>query len=76
MLAYTWPLLNLLWTFLMFAGVVLLVFFVIWCFIDNFRRRDHNGAAKAAWTIIILLIPFVGAVLYIVFRPADAALST
>jgi hypothetical protein len=76
MLAYTWPLLNLLWTFLMFAGVVLLLFFIIWCFIDNFRRRDHHGAAKAAWTIIILLLPFVGAVMYIIFRPADAALAT
>ena len=29
MFAYTWPLLSLFWTFLMFAGVVLLLFFVI-----------------------------------------------
>ena len=76
MLAYTWPLLNLLWTFLMFAGVVLLLFFVIWCFVDNFRRRDHHGAAKALWTVVILLIPFFGAVIYIIARPADALLAT
>ena len=38
MFAYTWPLLDLLWTFLMFAGVFLLLFFIIWCFVDNFRR--------------------------------------
>ena len=38
MLAYTWPLLSLFWTFLMFAGVFLMVFFIIWCFVDNFRR--------------------------------------
>ncbi len=76
MLAYTWPLLSLFWTFLMFAGVVLLLFFIIWCFIDNFRRRDLSGAAKAAWTIIILLLPFVGAVMYIIFRPPDAELAT
>ena len=47
MLAYTWPLLSLFWTFLMFAGIVLLLFFIIWCFVDNFRRRDHRGLAKA-----------------------------
>ena len=76
MLAYTWPLLSLLWTFLMFAGVVLLLFFIIWCFVDNFRRRDHSGWAKAGWTILILLIPFIGALIYIIARPADATLSS
>ncbi len=76
MLAYTWPLLNLLWTFLMFAGIFLLLFFVIWCFVDNFRRRDHSGWAKGGWTVLILLIPFFGALFYVIARPADAPLST
>ena len=75
MFAYTWPLLSLFWTFLMFAGVVLLLFFVIFCFIDNFRRRDHHGWAKAMWTVVILLIPFLGCVAYIIARPADAQLA-
>jgi Phospholipase_D-nuclease N-terminal len=75
MLAYTWPLLSLFWTFLMFAGIFLLLFFVIFCFIDNFRRRDHQGLAKAGWTLLILLVPFVGALMYIVARPADAQLA-
>ena len=60
MVAYTWPLLSLFWTFLMFAGVFLMIFFIIWCFIDNFRRRDHHGLAKAMWTIVILFIPIIG----------------
>ena len=72
MLAYTWPLLSLFWTFLIFAGISLLLFFVIFCFVDNFRRRDHQGLAKAGWTLLILLVPFVGALIYIVARPADA----
>ena len=76
MFAYTWPLLSLFWTFLMFAGISLLLFFVIFCFIDNFRRRDHRGLAKAGWTLLILLVPFVGAPIYIVARPADAQLAS
>jgi hypothetical protein len=76
MLAYTWPLLSLFWTFLMFAGVVLVLFFIIWCFVDNFRRRDHSGLAKGGWTLLILVIPFLGALIYVIARPADAALST
>jgi len=75
MLAYTWPLLSLFWTFLMFAGVVLLLFFIIWCFVDNFRRTDHSGWAKAGWTVLILVFPFIGALIYIIARPADALLA-
>ena len=75
MFSYTFPLLDLLWTLLMFAGIFLLLFFVIWCFVDNFRRRDHQGPAKAGWTLLILLVPFFGALIYIVARPADAQLA-
>jgi hypothetical protein len=76
MVAYTWPLLNLFWTLLIAAGIFLLIFFVLWCFVDNFRRRDHHGWAKAGWTVLILLIPFIGGIIYIVARPADALLAT
>jgi hypothetical protein len=76
MVAYTWPLLNLFWTLLIAAGIFLLLFFVLWCFVDNFRRRDHHGWAKAGWTVLILLVPFIGAIVYIVARPADALLAT
>ena len=30
MLAYSWPLLGLFWTFLEFAAVFLFVFFILW----------------------------------------------
>lgn len=76
MVAYTWPLLDLFWTLLMAVGLFLYIFFVLWCFVDNFRRRDHSGWAKAGWTILIFMIPFIGAVAYIVTRPSDALLST
>ena len=76
MVAYTWPLLNLFWTLLIAAGIFLLLFFVLWCFVDNFRRRDHHGWAKAGWTLVILLVPFIGAIIYIAARPSDALLGT
>jgi hypothetical protein len=70
--AYSFPLLSLFWTMLVFAGVVLMIFFIIWCFIDNFRRKDHHGFAKAGWAIFILFVPILGALIYIIARPADA----
>ena len=72
MTAYVFPLLSIFWTMLMFFGLFMMVFFIIWCFIDNFRRRDHHGVAKALWTIVILMIPILGALIYIVARPAAA----
>ena len=69
MLAYNYPLLNIFWTMLIFAGIVLVVWFIIWCFIDNFRRKDHSGLAKAGWTVLILFIPILGALIYLIARP-------
>lgn len=70
MFAYTYPLLSIFWSLLMFAGLVLMLWLIIWCFIDNFRRQDHHGWAKLGWTIVILMIPVLGAFIYIVARPA------
>lgn len=71
MLAYVYPLLGIFWSVLIFFGVALMFFFIIWCFVDNFRRRDHRGWAKFGWTIFILFFPIIGALVYIIARPAD-----
>lgn len=76
MFAYDFPLLSVILTLLVFFGFVLMIFFIIWCFIDNFRRRDHSGWAKLGWTVLILFVPILGALIYIIARPADASLST
>ncbi len=76
MLAYVYPLLGIFWTMLMFCGLFLMVFFIIWCFVDNFRRTDHHGGAKAGWTILILFIPVLGALIYIIARPEGAHYRT
>jgi hypothetical protein len=73
MIAYDYPLLGVFWTLLIFAGLALLLFFIIWCFVDNFRRKDHGGLAKVAWTILILFVPLFGALLYIIFRPSEVS---
>ena len=71
MIAYTYPLLNIFWTMLIFAGLILWWVIVIYCFIDNFRRRDHHGFAKAMWCVFIIFLPFIGVLSYIISRPAN-----
>lgn len=71
MLAYDYPLLGVFWTIVLFSFAVLIIFVIIWAFVDNFRRRDHGGWAKALWFLFILLLPLVGVFCYLLARPAD-----
>jgi len=73
-LAYSYPLLGLIWTIIVFAAVVLWIFIVIWVFIDNFRRRDHGGVAKALWLLFIVFVPVIGVIAYLIARPPEADL--
>ena len=48
-------------------------FMAIWIFItifaDIFRRNDISGWAKAGWIILIFILPFIGALIYLIARP-------
>ena len=72
MLAYDYPLLGVFWTLLLASLFILWIFIVIWAFIDNFRRKDHSGFAKALWFLFILFLPVLGVFVYLVARPATA----
>ncbi len=49
---------------------MIVVFAVIWAFIDNFRRHDHSGFAKAGWAFVIIILPLLGTLIYLIARPA------
>ena len=52
-------------------------FMAIWIFIavfaDIFRRNDIHGMMKAGWIILIFVVPFFGALIYIIARPKVTA---
>jgi hypothetical protein len=53
----------------MFFFLVVWITLVISIFIDNFRRDDHSGWAKAGWTFLIIALPFLGVLIYMIARP-------
>jgi hypothetical protein len=64
------------WTF----GDILLTMFAfffwflfIWMFIavfgDIFRRDDLSGGGKAGWIFLIVILPFLGILIYMIARP-------
>jgi NADH:ubiquinone oxidoreductase subunit 6 (subunit J) len=70
-LAADYPFLEVTWTIFIFFAWVMVVAFVIMCLVDNFRRRDHSGWAKAGWTLLLILLPLFGAIVYQIARPKD-----
>ena len=68
MLAYDYPILGLFWTmfifFLWFAWLMLL----FRVFADIFRSPDMGGGLKALWSIFVILVPFLGVLVYVIVR--------
>ena len=68
MLAYDYPLMGLFWTmmwwFLWIAWIVVL-FKVI---TDIFRSQDMGGGAKALWVIFVIIVPWLGILVYLIAR--------
>jgi Phospholipase_D-nuclease N-terminal len=69
MLAYSYPILGVFWSMLIFFGFLVVIWVVIWCFVDDFRRSDHSGLAKAGWAVLIIFLPLIGSLIYIIARP-------
>jgi hypothetical protein len=63
----------MIWAILI--AIVVVLFLVLWvrALIDVWGHRpDLSGGAKAAWTIIMLILPFIGLLLYTMLRPSNA----
>jgi hypothetical protein len=73
LLAYDYPLLGLFWTmmiwFLWIAWIVLLIRVIA----DIFRSKDMGGFAKALWSIFVIVIPWLGVLVYLIARGSSMA---
>ena len=57
------------------VAIVVVLFLVLWvrAVVDVWGHRpDLSGSAKAAWTLIMLILPFIGLLLYTMLRPSRA----
>jgi len=62
---------DAIWTMIVFFAWIMFFTWVVMLLIDNFRRSDHSGWAKAGWAVFIIFLPIVGAFTYTVARPKD-----
>lgn len=68
MLAYNYPQQSLLWTMLEFFLFVIWIWILIAIFGDIFRSHDMGGWAKALWVIFVIVLPFLGILIYLIAR--------
>jgi hypothetical protein len=68
-LATEWNVGSVLWTMLVLFFWVMAIWIFIAIFSDIFRRNDLSGWAKAGWIFLIFIVPFLGALIYVIARP-------
>ncbi|WP_042364059.1 SHOCT domain-containing protein [Streptacidiphilus neutrinimicus] len=63
-----YPTLNVFWTMLEFFLLVLWFFLLFKVLTDIFRSHDMSGGVKALWIIFVILLPFLGVLVYVLVR--------
>ena len=68
MLAYNYPFLDFLWTMVEIFLFVIWIWLAIMVFVDIFRSHDMGGLAKALWVLFVIILPFLGILVYLIAR--------
>ncbi len=68
MLASSYPVLDAFLTMLYFFLFIIWIWLLIMVFMDIFRSHDMGGWAKALWVIFIIILPFLGVLVYLIAR--------
>jgi Short C-terminal domain/Phospholipase_D-nuclease N-terminal len=73
MLASSYPFLDVMWSMFIFFAWVIWIWFLIYILIDVYRRHDLSGLGKAGWTIGLIFIPFLVALIYLITQGSAMA---
>jgi hypothetical protein len=65
-IAADYPFLDILWSMIIFFTWVVWIWIMIVILTDVFRRNDIGGWSKALWVIFLIILPFLGALVYLI----------
>ena len=66
MVASSYPFLDVMWTMLVFFAWLIWFWLLITVFGDVFRRRDLSGLGKAGWIVFVIVLPYIGVLIYMI----------
>ena len=72
-IAASYPFLNVLWDILIFFAWVIFIWIAITVLIDVFRRHDISGWGKAAWVVFVVILPWIGVLVYLIVNHTGMA---
>ena len=66
LIAADYPFMDVLWSMIIFFFWVIWIWIVVTVLVDVFRRDDIGGWAKAAWVIFVVILPWLGVLIYLI----------
>lgn len=66
MFAADYPFLNIFWSMIIFFTWVIWIWMMVTIFSDLFRRQDIGGWHKALWCVFMIVLPFLGVLVYLI----------
>jgi hypothetical protein len=65
-IAADYPFIDVLWSMIIFFFWVIWIWIVITVLVDVLRRHDIGGFAKALWVIFVVILPWLGVLIYLI----------
>src|SRR3954452_155028 len=69
-IAADYPFLDVFWSMLIFFAFVCWIMLLFRVFADIFRR-DISGWGKAAWSVFVIVLPFLGVLVYLIANGSE-----
>jgi Short C-terminal domain/Phospholipase_D-nuclease N-terminal len=70
-IAADYPFIDILGSMLIFFAWVIWFWILIRVLVDVFRRSDLSGWGKAGWTLLTIVTPFLGVLIYLIAHGKD-----
>jgi Phospholipase_D-nuclease N-terminal len=71
LIAADYPFMDVFWSMLVFFLWFAWLLLLFRIFADIFRRHDISGWGKAAWSIFVIFLPFLGVLIYLIAEGSD-----
>ena len=69
--AADYPFLDVFWTMIVFFSWVIWIWIVIMVLSDVFTRHDTSGWGKALWVVFVIVLPFLGVLIYLIANGSE-----
>jgi predicted PurR-regulated permease PerM len=73
LIAADYPFMDVFWSILIFFLWVAWLLILFRVFADIFRRHDIGGWGKAAWCVFVIIVPFLGVLVYLIAEGSNMA---